>query len=93
MQDEIGNYFLDLTLNEAKILDFIHNHLNYKALKTFFETDEKLQFFWSQNRGINFFQFCHNKNMNDDFHEAFFEETRKTSIFNFIMVCQNLKCL
>ena len=50
----------------TKILDFIHKHLNYKVLKSFFdypdrffrnlaETDEKLQFFWSKNREIDFF--------------------------------------
>ena len=50
----------------TKILDFIHKHLNYKVLKTFFdypdrffknltETDEKLQIFWCKNREIYFF--------------------------------------
>ena len=49
----------------TKILDFIHKDLNYKVLKSFFdypdrffrnlaETDEKLQFFWSKNREIDF---------------------------------------
>ena len=49
----------------TKILDFIHKHLNYKVLKSFFdypdrffrnlaETDEKLQFFWSKNCEIDF---------------------------------------
>ena len=75
----------------TKILDFIHKHLNYKVLKSFFdypdrffrnlaETDEKLQFFWSKNREIDFFfTFFITKvsyfvsNMNDDFHEASFE--------------------
>ena len=54
----------------TKILDFIHKHLNYKVLKSFFdyldrffrnlaETDEKLQFFWSKNLEIDFFfNFC-----------------------------------
>ena len=53
----------------TKILDFIHKHLNYKVLKSFFDypdrffrnlagTDEKLQFFWSKNRVINFFLIC-----------------------------------
>ena len=52
----------------TKILDFIHTHLNYKVLKSFFdypdrffrnlaETDEKFQFFWSKNREIDFFFF------------------------------------
>ena len=50
----------------TKILDFIHKHLNYMVLKSFFdyldrcfrnlsETDEKLQFFCIENREINFF--------------------------------------
>ena len=50
----------------TKLLDFIHKHLNYKVIKSFFdylnrcfrnlaETDEKLQIFWRENREINFF--------------------------------------
>ena len=50
----------------TRILDFIHKHLNYKVLKSFFDylercfrnlagIDEKLEFFWSENREIDFF--------------------------------------
>ena len=62
----IGCHFSQDHAMVTKILDFIHKHLNYKVLKSFFdypdrffrnlaETDEKLQFFWSENREINFF--------------------------------------
>ena len=75
----------------TKILDFINKHLKYKILKSFFdypdrfsgtlaETDEKLQFFSSENHEIDFFfNFFITKvsyfvsNMNYNFHEASFE--------------------
>ena len=75
----------------TKILDFINKHPKLKVVKSFSyhlyrffrnlaETDEKLQFFWSKNRKIDFFfNFFITKvsyfvsNMNDDFHEASFE--------------------
>ena len=51
-----------------------------RFFKNLAETDEKSQFFWSKNREIDFFfNFFITKvsyfvsNMNDDFHEAFFE--------------------
>ena len=63
---EIAFHFSQDHAMVTKILDFIHKDLNYKVLKSFFdypdrffrnlvETDEKLQFFRSKNRGINFF--------------------------------------
>ena len=63
---EIACHFSQDHTVVTKILDFIHKHLNYKVLKSFFdypdrffknlaETDEKLQFFWSKNREIDFF--------------------------------------
>ena len=62
----IGCHFSQDHAMVTKILDFIHKHLNYNVLKSFFdyldrcfrnlaETDEKLQFFWSENREIDFF--------------------------------------
>ena len=64
-QEIACNFSQDHTV-VTKILDFINKHLNYKVLKSFFdypdrffknlaETDEKLQFFWSKNREIDFF--------------------------------------
>ena len=52
----------------------------YRFFRNLAETDEKLQFFWSENREINFFSiFFIAKGSyivskpNDDFHEASFE--------------------
>ena len=87
----IGCHFSQDHAMVTKILDFIHKHLNYKVLKSFSDypdrffrnlakIDEKLQFFWSKNREIDFFFFFFLtkvsyfvSNINDDFHEASFE--------------------
>ena len=62
----IGCHFSQDQAMITKILDFINKHPKLKVVKSFSyylyrffrnlaETDEKLQFFWSENRKINFF--------------------------------------
>ena len=81
---EIACHFLRDYTMVTKILDFIHKYPNsfFHYLDRFFrnlaETDEKLQFFCSENREINFFfNFFSAKvsdfvsNLNDDCSQLF----------------------
>ena len=87
----IGCHFSQDHAMITKILGFINKHPKLKVVKSFSyhlyrffrnlaETGEKLQFFWSENREINFFfnffiikvSYIVSK-PNDDFHEASFK--------------------